>query len=291
MRKLALLSALSSVSLATAGQVRTLHEFLCFTRAYPDTAEVLAEVERWLSGFGHRRDVRRVRHWLVNSGIAGTDILYPFGRLTARWLAQTWGDRLRVQWDRVEDDGPLSRLLILFALDAEVPGLDEAPLAAREWLRSPPPQATAPMRSHLASAVEGLPAPERIRDRLYEELGLTLPAAGWSGDAEPHASAVRGRATSRFQSLPLRRRAAGLARRGAATAACHPRGRATRRGPPDRSRARGHGHARARPRRLRLGRPRATSGWWSAATACSSPASARSRSGASCSSPSTASSR
>ena len=86
-RKLALLAVLARAPLRTAGEVRRLHEALCFLRAYPDDARVLAAVERMLARFDRRADLRAHRGTLAHSGIAGTTTWYPFFWPTARWLA------------------------------------------------------------------------------------------------------------------------------------------------------------------------------------------------------------
>jgi hypothetical protein len=129
--KLSLLKAADRVTFRNASEVRRLHEVLCFWRAYPDDRRVLGAVARRLQRFAGRLRSRLVRDALVSSGIAGSDIVYPFGRLTASWLAARWGDRLVIEWEDVEDADRLTRTLILFALGAEVPGLDEAPLPPR----------------------------------------------------------------------------------------------------------------------------------------------------------------
>jgi len=105
--------------LARASEVRRLHEILCFLRAYPDSPAVLAGVERILSAFGRRRDLRRHRAALADTGIAGTEIRFRFFAPMAAWLARRWPDRLRVDWgklsrtDRIRDlpaaPGPLRR--------------------------------------------------------------------------------------------------------------------------------------------------------------------------------------
>jgi hypothetical protein len=202
-RKRAALAAIAGRRLATARQLRTLHEFLSFTRAYPDSPEVLADVERQLASFAARADLRRLRGRLVNSGIAGTDIVYPFGRLTAKWLADRWGDRLVIEWDRVEDEDPLARLLILAALDAEVPGLDEAPLGARAWMRHLSGGRATDTR-HLASRADALEVPERVRDRLYESLHLVCRLRG-GPDTPSRTGAHHDVGAVHFQSAPLRR--------------------------------------------------------------------------------------
>jgi hypothetical protein len=201
--KLAALRDAWRARLRTAAQVRALHEVLCYWRAYPDDKALLAQVERLLAAFGRRPDVRRHRQALLNSGIAGTDIVYPFARLTTRWIAERWGDRLSIEWSDLEDEDRLARALILYALPAEVPGLDEAPLPPRAWidrLRAP----RASDAAYLTARAASFPVPEWTRDRLYEELGVSCRLRG--DDATPSRTLAKlRRARVVFQDRALRR--------------------------------------------------------------------------------------
>src|SRR3990172_7011442 len=96
--KLALLMRLEHRRLRTARAVIRLHEILCFLRAYPDNARVLAQTERMLGNFHRRFDLRRHRAALSDSGIAGTAITYRFYWSTAHWLARRWPEWF--QFDR-----------------------------------------------------------------------------------------------------------------------------------------------------------------------------------------------
>jgi len=92
--KLALLGRLERADLRSARAVRRLHEVLCFLRAYPDDARLLAQVERMLARFPRRPDLKRAREALADTGIAGTAIRYRFFWSTLRWLARRWPERL-----------------------------------------------------------------------------------------------------------------------------------------------------------------------------------------------------
>lgn len=95
-RKLELLAMLAPSRLATAQQLRRLHEQLCFLDAYPDDRRVRALVRRMLLEFRRRPDLRRHRAALAGSGIAGTDTPYRFFWPTARWLSARWPGALRL---------------------------------------------------------------------------------------------------------------------------------------------------------------------------------------------------
>ena len=76
--KLALLKQLVHTRLGSARAVMRLHEALCFIRAYPDNATVLAQVQTMLAAFDRRSDLRAHRLPLADSGIAGTAMHYRF---------------------------------------------------------------------------------------------------------------------------------------------------------------------------------------------------------------------
>ena len=116
-------------------EVERLHEALCFLRAYPDDAAVLARTEALLARFARRPDLKRHRAALDDSGIAGTKTRFPFFAGTARWLAARWGKHLRVDWRRFEKGAALERLLPLVSLWAETPALDELDLGTRGWVK------------------------------------------------------------------------------------------------------------------------------------------------------------
>jgi hypothetical protein len=81
--KLACLDRLERTVLPRARDVLALHEALCWLRAYPDDAALLERVERMLDRFERRRDLRRHRRALRDSGIAGTEIRFRFFAPTA----------------------------------------------------------------------------------------------------------------------------------------------------------------------------------------------------------------
>ncbi len=133
-RRRTALDVLSRARLTTAKEVERLHEALCFLRAYPDDAPVLAKVEILLARFARRPDLRLHRAALEDSGIAGTKTRFPFFAGTARWLAARWGGKLHVDWKAFDKGPALERLLPLVSLWSETPALDELDLKPRGWV-------------------------------------------------------------------------------------------------------------------------------------------------------------
>lgn len=128
--KLDLLRQLARADLRSARAVRRLHELLCFLRAYPDDACLLAQVERMLASFHLRADLRRVREALTDTGIAGTAIRYRFFWSTLRWLMRRWPERLEIERSESEVAARLSAALPLLLTWAEAAALKQLDLPA-----------------------------------------------------------------------------------------------------------------------------------------------------------------
>jgi hypothetical protein len=164
--RLQLLRELAPVSLATAAQVRRLHELLCFLRAYPDDARVLRQVERMLDSFEWRTDLRAHREVLAYSGIAGTMLWFPYYYATARWLAASWPGALRLdRFDTVAEQS-IAKLLPLLVSPIEAHALREANLPgyqALDRLRGSQTDA-----AFLIRRIAALPGNEFTREAFYD---------------------------------------------------------------------------------------------------------------------------
>lgn len=175
-RKLSILRSLDRARLARAREVERLHEVLCFLRAYPDDPAVLAQVEGMLRRFSSRSDLRRHRTALGDTGIAGTEIRFPFFLFTAEWLARRWGDRITVDWTSFTRKDRLEKILPLFALYGETPALDEYALPVREWVdRMRGPRETD--AAFLIRRFRALLADPFVREALFEDLDIPIRLA------------------------------------------------------------------------------------------------------------------
>ncbi|HKQ61291.1 MAG TPA: hypothetical protein VJS92_08355 [Candidatus Polarisedimenticolaceae bacterium] len=185
--KAELLAVLERARLARPAEILRLHEVLCFLRAYPDDARLLARVERMLGKFARRRDLAAHRAALADSGIAGTEIRDRFYLPSAEWLARRWPARLRVDWERFEWRERLEPFLPLLALFPETAGLDEWDLGLKGWLgRLAGPRT--PDGTFLVRRFGALAADAFTRERLYEEIDVPLRlAAGPDTPSRTHA--------------------------------------------------------------------------------------------------------
>ena len=123
--KLAMLKQLARTRLGSARAVMRLHEALCFIRAYPDNAAVLAQVQAMLAGFAARTDLRAHRLALADSGIAGTALGCRFFAGQAQWLARRWPDRLRLDRSEPDAEARIARALPPLLTPAEASSLVE----------------------------------------------------------------------------------------------------------------------------------------------------------------------
>ena len=169
--KTELLRDLDRRRLASAGDVLRLHEVLCFLRAYPDDAELLALVERMVAGFTERSDLQRHARALANSGIAGTAIEARFYWHTAAWLRRRWPARLFIDWAAFKEVARLDLRLTGLMPYAENLALDETVVSVRECIRrlKSPKETDA---ANLIGRFEALKADGFLRESYYEELDL-----------------------------------------------------------------------------------------------------------------------
>jgi hypothetical protein len=187
-RKRELLRALARAELS-AQELLTLHEMLCFWRAYPDDAALLRQVERWLASFAAREDLQRHAARLADSGIAGTEIHYSFYADTARWLARRWPAQVAIDWERFENTEGLEKLLPLLAHSAEIPALDELDLPVRDWLRRM--RGKSSDAAFLALRFGELPMSDSAREILYDS--LDVPWLLKPGDGTPSRTLAHAR--------------------------------------------------------------------------------------------------
>lgn len=202
-RLLRLLAAAVAGKLATAAQVRRLHELLCFLRAFGPELRARAAAERALAGFARRADLRAQRQRLASSGIAGTVTEYPFFWPTARWLAARWRGRLRLDRSDAEADRNLARTLPLLVSPLEAAALRELRLsgyAALDRLR-PRGQTDA---EFLVARVAAMPGDEFTREAFYDAINPSAVLAP-GGDTPARGRERFGPAPVAFRRAPLRR--------------------------------------------------------------------------------------
>ena len=159
------------------------HEVLLFFRAFPQSASVVALIERLLNSFHER--VLIVRRGVADmsdfddfdtSGIAGTTMQDSLNFEAARWLVRRIARNVEIAWDDYADDyqaeramgSTWPRFIPLLEEDADV----EANIPWRRWLDA----ARGRERDveWLIRRFEQLRATDRERAELYDSLRLPL---------------------------------------------------------------------------------------------------------------------
>lgn len=187
-RTVELLGVLETRRLASAKQVHALHENLLFLRAFPGNNEILSIVERLLSSFAERSDLRRHRRELEDTGIAGTVLHFPFYWLSAIWLAQRWPGSLSIDWPEFARKKRLTDVLHLLLPYSESTALDSATLSPAKWieaLRGPDETDAA----FLIRRFEALELETPVREHIYENLDIPLELA--PGPSTPSRTSER----------------------------------------------------------------------------------------------------
>jgi hypothetical protein len=200
-RKRELLAQLSRARFATPAALARYHECLCRLRTYPDNAAILDEARRQLHAFDGRRDLRRHRKALEGTGIAGTDIVFPFFWFTALWILESWADRLRVEWSEPVDLARLERLLPLLLSPTDALTVDQLSYTPREWVRElkGPDETDA---AFLLRRFRKLPFGDAGREIAYDDMTFWLRLAG-GPDTPSRSRAEDTWAPIAFQSTPL----------------------------------------------------------------------------------------
>jgi hypothetical protein len=201
--KLALLGRLERAELRSARAVRRLHEVLCFLRAYPDDARVLAGAERMLARFSGRADLRRAREALTDTGIAGTPIRYRFFWSTVRWLARRWPDRIEIDRSESEVADKLASVLPLLVTWAEAGALkelDPPAFAAIDRLRARGESAAA----FFVRRIDAMPGDAFTREAFHDAIEPTYELKS-GPDTPSRTRAKHAAAPMAYQRQPLRR--------------------------------------------------------------------------------------
>ena len=134
--KLDLLIRIPGLSLRSARDLISLHQSLCFLRAFPDSEEIHTSAVTILGDF--RECVEQLAAHqvakLVDSGITETDIHYPFSFEVAHWMAMRFPGIASIDWLEYEDSGRLDELLEHLLEDTEAEYFDSGYVSSAEWL-------------------------------------------------------------------------------------------------------------------------------------------------------------
>jgi hypothetical protein len=172
-RTLELLKQLSQSPLAPK-ELFQFHELLLFGKAYPRTRDIRRFCSRELRAFQQRVSALPddARAELDQSGIVGTRLFYPYDEPSVRWLRQSLGTSLDVDWTEYNqrEEDPLSELLPLMIKPAVGDASDDPDLTSQDLI-----EACRGNQTSLDWILEGvLSFPSPLREHLYEQLALPV---------------------------------------------------------------------------------------------------------------------
>ena len=173
--KARLLARLADVEIASWRTLERAHEIVCFIRAYSDDRAVQAAADAALRDMPRR--VRaltpRARARLHDSGIAETELDYPFGLPMTRWLAARFRGDVTVAWSKFARGEQLEEALCALVTPAEAEALTEGGLGWRRWLQL----ASGDERTELdvlLGLVDAAPMSDGTREWLFDSLALPI---------------------------------------------------------------------------------------------------------------------
>ena len=157
-----------------AQALRAEHDRLCFERAFPRSPARRRLAERALARFEPR--AARLREELRNSGVAGTTYHYPYNHRTSRWLADTYGRSVTIDWDeyRRHEWDELASLLAVLVSPSELDGVDDEEHGSWDWMREVCARGRRTDLAWLLARLDASGLPEELKRHLYEILELPL---------------------------------------------------------------------------------------------------------------------
>jgi hypothetical protein len=154
------------------------HEILLFLRAYPQSAPLLRETERFLKTFSERVALLRADgadtfpfEHLEVSGIAGTGFDAIFGYDIVRYLARAHMRRVRLVWDDADDRTHLHSVFSHFMPLFEEEVYVDVRTPFRDWLRAATPRGETEL-AWLIRRFESLSVSAKMRAELFDPLKL-----------------------------------------------------------------------------------------------------------------------
>jgi hypothetical protein len=137
LEKQALLEAIGGLTIRSAADIRQLHTALCFLCAYPDSAGIYELASTELREFASRVTglSEHQRLALVDAGIAGTSLHYPFSYEVASWLAQRFPGVAVIDWDEFKDPARFEELLEHLLHHSETDFYDSGRVSTEEWIK------------------------------------------------------------------------------------------------------------------------------------------------------------
>ena len=133
--KVRLLEILERRPVSHPGTLLRLHETLCFLHAYPDDPDVLSRVDRALTAIPSRvaRLAPPARRRVADTGVALSEVEYPFGLPMTHWLLGRFGGSVDADWATFSETERLEETVGALVSRAEADAFSEGGLGWATW--------------------------------------------------------------------------------------------------------------------------------------------------------------
>jgi hypothetical protein len=158
--KLRLLKRIAEARRPGARELRLLGETVDFLRAYPDSAAILQQARA-----------------LVPK-LPQTENVYEYSYGVVRRLVQLHPGRLEIEWDDLEEEGPLLEALDLLVLPGETQGLEDTGISLQDWFTRSKSDPAATDLEFLLELLEGSDLPDPVQVFLFEISRLPIRYQG-----------------------------------------------------------------------------------------------------------------
>ena len=175
-QKIAWLTDLADRDVRSAALLKTLHETLCFLRAFPDNADVLNGAEAMLQSFEDRTAQlnHAQREALCDTGIAGTVTYHAFSFELADWLERRFGLDVSINWKDFQNPERLDEFLVHLLTPIETETFDEGAVSTEQWIKLATGETKRTDLQWLLAQMRSTPSFRRSAESLYDTAEVPL---------------------------------------------------------------------------------------------------------------------
>jgi len=175
--KARLLAKIEQLDRVGARDLQTLHDVVCFMRAYPDDAAVLRSVEAVSARFRTWVASARVGEestLLADTGFPGSVNRTNFSLPGLARLQRLFPACLDIDWDEMEDSDMLANALGLVVTPGECQALDDIYLELRAWFAAARPRSMATDLEFLLALFTRAELDDGARDLIFEKCEVPI---------------------------------------------------------------------------------------------------------------------
>ena len=177
-QKLELLHELSDTAVPKADQLLSYHESLCYLRAFPDNAKVLAIVESELAQFHERVNLLKSpdKDTLDETGIVGTKLSHPYAYFMTKWLLKKYPKTVDIDWNTYKDleNDPILDLLPELLTYCENDAVDDPFMPTTDIIDAETSVRGVNRLEWFMDIFERLSKDERLKRLLFDKMDIPL---------------------------------------------------------------------------------------------------------------------